>query len=155
VQLEHFAVSSKGDVLWAVRETDFNNFLRVESSMEILRLAKWVWNCRAASIVCLPHTAQVNSPGDFLDHNWRQLLLSELLVDAQEVDAANLEGVLIDLHLSRCARDKSQQLVFTLRFDTNVPVLVVSWNLQDPSEQLNWVVESKDTMLIFDVVFSK
>ena len=51
----------------------------------------------AGGVDCLPDLPTVDSPGDLLDEGGRQLLVSQFLVDAKEVDLSRLDLLAFDL----------------------------------------------------------
>ena len=79
-------------------ESDFDEFLWVETPMIIAGLNDWGGNYNSGSINCLPHVPNIDSPGDFFYKDGRKSVLSEFLVDAEEVDFSHFGFVFFVLH---------------------------------------------------------
>ena len=76
-------------------------------------------------------------------------------MDAQKVDNAHLYGFIVDLDLAWCSRDKAEQFLLASGSDTDVPVLVVAWDKQAPSDEPDGVVEAEEPLRVFYIMLAK
>lgn len=99
----------------------------------------------------LPLVAEVDSARDFGDEQRGHLELAVLLVDAEEVDLAHLDLLLLHQHGHGHAGDRGDQLL-VLVADADQPVDAVAGRGQRPSQELSGVVEAVGAIVVLHVV---
>jgi hypothetical protein len=79
-------------------------------------------------------------------------VLTQLFVDAKEIDLSHFDSLTVRRHLNWNSRNKSEKLLLLTTTHTNDPIRVVFGGSEGPLEELHRVVKSEVTSIIFNVV---
>lgn len=141
----HLSVLSIGRASGLKAKLGLDQLIWVQSTMPVLSRGERSWQGDAASVDGLPDVLQVNTAGDLSDKEWGEALITNLLVNAEEVDLGHQDLGPVDDHVDRDGRDEGVKLISAGGFDRNDPVTVLplrraGW-VQRPSQEFDRVVK--------------
>jgi len=121
-----------GDLVPQVRESNFNELLRIDRAMIVTALSNIARQFDACGVRGLPNVQTVHAARHLTDQYWRQTLRAQLLVHAQEVNLRHLHRLVIHIRHHRDASDQTNQQLVRRRTHSNVPILLISRRSQGP-----------------------
>lgn len=97
--------------------------LPVEGAVIVAACADGLGEDDAGGVQALPDLVQVADAGDLFDEDWGKALAAELLVDAEEVDFGDGDGLVADSYAHGDGGDEGDELAGLSGADTDVVVL--------------------------------
>ena len=79
--------------------------------MPIARNAERLWQHDAGRIDSLEYAVAIHATRHFANQHWREPMMTQLLVHAQEVDLDRLKGLVVDARVTRRRRNQSDELL--------------------------------------------
>lgn len=165
ILLDHWAQTLSHRVLWqlvllvefglvltarAEGKLALNKLLGVQVPVVVLRNGEGCRQDGARRVDGLPLVCQINTSCDLLDQGRRQSLISDALVNAQEVYLRHLDLVLVDRHVHGDGTDEADEVL--VAHDTDDPVLIVARGAKSPPQELDGVIEAEFTLSVLNVV---
>ena len=121
-----------GAVVWDRRESNIEELLEFQWSMEVPACGNRRWEEIANGVDGLEDTLKVTTPRNLFDEYRGQTLGAEFLVDAKEVHFRGVQNSLSDPELNRDGGDESHEFFGGRGTNANVPFFPPTRSFEGP-----------------------